>query len=229
MDSLTGDAWQKAFRFLALDRLQTRLHRWRFNLVTGATSEEQLTDSITEFGMINAGYAGRDYRYAYAATGKPGWFLFDGLVKHDLHTGSEERFAFDDGVYGSETAMAPRSNVAGRAAPGSNVAGRAAPGTGSTGEDDGYLVTLTTDMTDDASYCLVFDAARVADGPVCKLRSARTDFQRHPLDLGRRIDRCGAGSRPTTRPPRSGCRWSSPSPTPSPACSDCSATNGRCW
>ena len=26
----------KAFRFLALDRLQTRLHRWRFNLVTGA-------------------------------------------------------------------------------------------------------------------------------------------------------------------------------------------------
>ena len=113
-------------------------------------TEEQLTDSITEFGMINAGYAGRDYRYTYAATGKPGWFLFDGLVKHDLQTGTEERFAFDDGVYGSETAMAPRI--------------------GSAGEDDGYLVTLTTDMNDDASYCLVFDAARVADGPVCKLR-----------------------------------------------------------
>ena len=150
VDSLTGDKWEKAFRFLALDRLQTRLRRWRFNLVTGATTEEQLTDSITEFGMINAGYAGRDYRYTYAATGKPGWFLFDGLVKHDLHTGAEERFAFDDGVYGSESAMAPR--------------------VGSTGEDDGYLVTLTTDMTDDASYCLVFDAARVADGPVCKLQ-----------------------------------------------------------
>jgi carotenoid cleavage dioxygenase len=30
-------------------------------------------------------------------------------------------------------------------------------------------VTLTTDMNDDASYCLVFDAARVTDGPVCKL------------------------------------------------------------
>ena len=36
-------------------------------------------------------------------------------------------------------------------------------------EDDGYLVTLTTDMNDDASYCLVFDAARVGDGPVCKI------------------------------------------------------------
>jgi carotenoid cleavage dioxygenase len=149
VDTGAGSKWQRAFRFLALDRLQTRLHRWRFNLVTGQTTEERLTDAITEFGMINAGYAGIPYRYTYAATGKPGWFLFDGLVRHDLHTGAEQRFAFDDGVYGSETAMAPR--------------------VGSTGEDDGYLVTLTTDMTADASYCLVFDAARVADGPVCKL------------------------------------------------------------
>ncbi len=71
------------------------------------------------------------------------------MVSHDLHTGTEQRFAFDDGVYGSETAMAPR--------------------VGSTGEDDGYLVTLTTDMNADASYCLVFDAARLDDGPVCTL------------------------------------------------------------
>jgi carotenoid cleavage dioxygenase len=41
---------------------------------------------------------------------------------------------------------------------------------GSRAEDDGYLVTLTTDMNDDASYCLVFDAARLEDGPVCKLQ-----------------------------------------------------------
>jgi carotenoid cleavage dioxygenase-like enzyme len=148
-DNGMGDKWQRAFRFLALDRMQARLHRWRFNLTTGHVAEEQLSDSITEFGMINSGYAGTPYRYTYAATGKPSWFLFDGLVKHDLHTGSEQRFAFEDGVYGSETAMAPR--------------------VGSTAEDDGYLVTLTTDMTADASYCLVFDAARVDDGPVCKL------------------------------------------------------------
>ncbi|HEY5845140.1 MAG TPA: carotenoid oxygenase family protein [Mycobacterium sp.] len=147
--SLTGDKWEKAFRFLALDRLQSRLHRWRFNLVTGQTREEQLTDTITEFGMINGEVAGGHYRYTYAATGKPGWFLFDGLVKHDLKTGTEEHYSFGDGVYGSETAMAPR--------------------VGSSAEDDGYLVTLTTDVNNDASYCLVFDAARVADGPVCKL------------------------------------------------------------
>lgn len=142
--------WEKLFRFLALDRMQARLHRWRFNLVTGAVKEESLSDSISEFGMINADYATSPYRYVYAASGKPGWFLFDGLVKHDLLTGGEERYSFGEGVYGSETAMAPRVG-------------------GSGAEDDGYLVTLTTDMTADASYCLVFDAARVGDGPVCKL------------------------------------------------------------
>jgi carotenoid cleavage dioxygenase-like enzyme len=150
VDNGPGDKWQRAFRFLALDRMQARLHRWRLNLVSGAVREEQLSDRITEFGMINSGYAGGAYRYTYAATGQPGWFLFDGLVKHDLQTGAEERYAFEDGVYGSETAMAPR--------------------VGGTGEDDGYLVTLTTDMNADASYCLVFDAGRVGDGPVCKLQ-----------------------------------------------------------
>ncbi|KMO74114.1 apocarotenoid-15,15'-oxygenase [Mycolicibacterium chubuense] len=152
-DNGMGNKWQRAFRFLALDRMQARLHRWRFNLVTGEVREEQLSDSISEFGMINPDHAGLRYRYTYAATGKPAWFLFDGLLKHDLHTGREERFAFGDGVYGSETAMAPRTGG----------------GAGDRAEDDGYLVTLTTDMNADASYCLVFDAARVGDGPVCTL------------------------------------------------------------
>ena len=71
------------FRFLAQDIMQTRLHRWRMNLVTGATSEQDLSDSCTEFGTINSGFGGRPYRYNYAATNEPGWFLFNGLVKHD--------------------------------------------------------------------------------------------------------------------------------------------------
>ncbi|TWP38685.1 apocarotenoid-15,15'-oxygenase [Leekyejoonella antrihumi] len=149
-DDGTGDKWQRAFRYLALDRQQTRLHRWRFNLVTGLVKEESLSDSITEFGMMNANFATKDYRYVYAASGKPGWFLFDGMVRHDLERGTEDRYSFGDGVYGSETAMAPR--------------------VGGSDEDDGYLVTLTTDLGADASYCLVFDAARVGDGPVCKLK-----------------------------------------------------------
>lgn len=149
-DNGTGTQWERAFRFLALDRMQTRLHRWRLNMATGLVKEESLSDSITEFGMMNPAYATKSHRFVYAATGKPGWFLFDGLVRHDLDRGTEEGFSFGEGVYGSETVMAPR--------------------VGSSGEDDGYLVTITSDMGADSSYCLVFDASRVGDGPVCKLQ-----------------------------------------------------------
>ncbi len=146
----TASITDRAWRFLALDQLQTRLHRWRLNLVTGQVTEGPLTDTISEFGMINGGHAGRPYRYAWAANGEPGWFLFNGLTRHDLKTGSEDHLSLGEGVFGSETAMAPR--------------------VGSAGEDDGYLITLTTDMNADASYCLVLDAARLSDGPVCKLK-----------------------------------------------------------
>ena len=73
-----------------------------------------MSDSITEFGMINSGYAGRDYRYIYAATGKPGWFLFDGLVKHDLNTGAEERFASATGCSAARRRWRPASEAPSR-------------------------------------------------------------------------------------------------------------------
>ena len=145
-----ADDRMRMFRYLALDWMQTRLHRWRLNLVTGTVREEHLRDDFTEFGMINARHAGRPYRYVYAATARPGWFLFDGLVKHDTTTGRDERLKLDDGVFCSETVMAPR--------------------VGSTAEDDGYLVTFTTDMNRDLSECLVIDAANVEDGPVARIR-----------------------------------------------------------
>ena len=60
-----------------------------------------------------------------------------------------------------------------------------APRVGSISEDDGYLVTITTDMNADASYCLVFDAARIGDGPVCKLALPERRFEWNALDVGR--------------------------------------------
>ena len=41
------------YRYLDLEQLQARPHRWRFNLVTGQTKEEPLSDRIMEFGMVN--------------------------------------------------------------------------------------------------------------------------------------------------------------------------------
>lgn len=142
--------YERMSRFISLDGFQSRLHRWRMNLVTGACSEESLTDSITEFGMINARYGGRPHRYTYAATGVPGRFLFNGLTRHDSVTGEEVHFALPDGVFGSETSVAPRPGAA--------------------AEDDAYLVTLVTDMNDDSSSALVFHAADIAAGPIATVK-----------------------------------------------------------
>jgi carotenoid cleavage dioxygenase len=138
------------YRHIDLEQLEARPHRWRFNLATGATKEEPLSDRIMEFGMINGTRGGQPYRYAYNMTGAPGWFLFDGLVKHDLETGSEQRYEFGDGVFASESPFAPRP--------------------GATAEDDGYLLTLTTDIGRDRSECFVFHAADITAGPVARVR-----------------------------------------------------------
>ena len=134
-----GDDWYRSFyRHIDLQTLQPRAHRWRLNLVTGQVKEEDLSDTCMEFGMINGRYAGLPYRYTYNMTGHPGWFLFDGIVKQDVLTGAEKRFAFGDGVFGSETPMAPRA--------------------GATAEDDGYLLTFTTDVNTDCSEALILSA-----------------------------------------------------------------------
>jgi carotenoid cleavage dioxygenase len=128
---------------------QPKLHRWRFNLKDGTTREERLDDRVLEFGMFNQRYAGRKYRYAYSTTTKPGWFLFDGFVKHDLETGESESLKLGEGRFASEAPFAPR--------------------TGASEEDDGYLVSFVTDENRGVSECVLIDARRLKDGPVCRI------------------------------------------------------------
>ncbi len=113
--------------------------------------EERLTDTVSEFGMINQQHAGTAYRYSYAATALPGWFLFSGIVRHDVVTG------------GRGALPVRRRRVRQRDRDG---AARRRP----TGEDDGYLITITSDVNRDLSECLVFDARRLSDGPIARVR-----------------------------------------------------------
>ena len=128
---------------------QPKLHRWRFNLADGTTREERLDDRVLEFGMIDARVAGRKHRYVYSTTSKPGWFLFNGFVKHDLDTGESWTLMLEDGRYASEAPFAPRI--------------------GSTAEDDGYLVSFITDENRGTSECILIDAADIEAGPVCRI------------------------------------------------------------
>jgi carotenoid cleavage dioxygenase len=137
------------FQMLDINAVGAHAYRWRFNLRTGAVTEGPLEDGISEFGMINPRHAGKPYRYTWAATAKPGWFLFDGLVRLDVETGQREEYRFPDGVYASESPMAPRPDIG--------------------AEDDGYVVTFVTDMNSDTSSCLVFAAHDITAGPVAEV------------------------------------------------------------
>jgi len=137
------------FRFLDLFTMEARAHRWRFNLKTGECREESLSERIQEFGMINGRYGGRPHRYSYNALPVEGWFGFKGIVKMDLERGTEEVFELPEGVFASETVMAPRI--------------------GSRAEDDGYLVTFTMDLREDQSQCCIFDAPHPSAGPIAKV------------------------------------------------------------
>jgi carotenoid cleavage dioxygenase-like enzyme len=140
---------EHVFQSLDLFNLATRPHRWRFNMVTGQTREERITDRVLEFGMINGRYSGRRYRYSYSALPAEGWFGFRGIVKYDHQLGSEEVITLPDGVFASETVMAPRD--------------------GSQAEDDGYLITFTIDMNQDRSECLILDAANPTNEPIARI------------------------------------------------------------
>ena len=94
--------------YLAEHSFRSKLHRWRFNLVDGTTREERLDERIMEFGMINQRFAGRKYRYAFSTVSKPGWFLFEGFVKHALVAGTAETYRLPEGCYASEAPFAPR-------------------------------------------------------------------------------------------------------------------------
>jgi carotenoid cleavage dioxygenase-like enzyme len=116
---------------------------------TGTVTEGPLEAALSEFGMINPVIAGKPYQYSWAMTTKPGWYLFDGLVRLDATTGQRQQYKFPEGVYGSESPMAPSP-------------------TGES-EDDGYVLTFTTDMNTNSSHCQIFDARDIETGPIAKV------------------------------------------------------------
>jgi carotenoid cleavage dioxygenase len=125
------------------------LHRWCFDLKTGRTRERRLDERLLEFGTINQQYAGRRHRYTYSTTTLPGWFLFNGFVKHDLDTGESWTVALEPGRYASEPVFAPRIDAR--------------------DEDDGYLLSFVMDQNTGVSECLLIDARHFDAGPVCRI------------------------------------------------------------
>lgn len=137
-------------RMLAYLRLDAQLWRYRFDLTTGRTVEGPRDEDNTEFPSIDSRMVGRRNRFAYNVhIAREDTLLFDGIVRYDLHTGERQDHRFGAGRWGSEAPFAPRD--------------------GSTGEDDGYLVSFVTDERENRSEVVVLDAADLAAGPVCRI------------------------------------------------------------
>jgi carotenoid cleavage dioxygenase-like enzyme len=66
-----------------------------------------------------------------------------------LQSGASTRLEFGPDRFGSEAPFAPRL--------------------GATAEDDGYLLSFITDERSKTSECLIVDARRIADGPICRI------------------------------------------------------------
>ena len=140
---------ERMMAFLDLHLLKPSLHRWIFNLKTGATREEKIDDRVLEFGTINHAYDTTKHRFTYSCIPTKGFFTFDGFSKQDLTTGSFQSYKFEENIFGSEISFAPKINAI--------------------DEDDGYLVSITTDLNTNTSECVLFDAKNINSGPVCTM------------------------------------------------------------
>ncbi|WP_405496670.1 carotenoid oxygenase family protein [Streptomyces sp. NBC_00096] len=114
--------------------------RWVIDMISGSV-DEQITDDLpVEFPTLNEEYLGVENRYQYAVSfpderGFGGY----GLVKYDRTTGTRRIHEVGDARMPSEAVFVPAAGAA--------------------NEDDGYLLTVVSDLKQNASQLLVLDAS----------------------------------------------------------------------
>ncbi|RSS50204.1 carotenoid oxygenase family protein, partial [Streptomyces sp. WAC06614] len=114
--------------------------RWVVDLAAGTVDEQIIDDLAVEFPTLNEDYLGSENRYQYAICfpDEKGFGGY-GVVKYDRTTGARRILQVGDARMPSEAVFVPAA--------------------GATDEDDGYLLTVVSDLKQDASQLLVLDAA----------------------------------------------------------------------
>jgi len=148
--SETEDHNARIMAHLDKHETKTRLHRFVFDLTSGATSLTKLSDEIVEFPVCANHVKGYPYQFAYASLFEPGQWLMNGLMKFDLSNATTNLYEYGEQCYGGEVHFAARKN--------------------STAEDDGYLIVFVQDLKNDKSECQILDAQAIEQGPVCRIQ-----------------------------------------------------------
>lgn len=128
------------------------LHRFRFNLKTGAVSEETLDERGMEFPRVSDARVGRKNRYGYCVqlgVGEGG-LQFSTHLKFDLQTGKAEEHHYGEGCNPGEAVFVGAEGC-------------------DSDSDDGYLLSYVYDEKDDKSALVVLDASRFGAEPLARI------------------------------------------------------------
>lgn len=127
-----------------------RLHRYEVDLATKSVREGSLDDLAIEFPRVKESLTGLHHRIGYAVwshgnVGSDG----GGLVRYDLESGTREVYDGGGEHVPSEALFVPASETA--------------------AEGEGWLLAYFFDRARGASSLSVFDATRLAGGPVARI------------------------------------------------------------
>jgi len=132
------------------------LYEWRFNIKPGETQEKPLYPDMNcgvEFPVINLKLLGRRIQFIYAVRFSHIKKLgIDGLIKFDLVTNKYIIFEYPPNCSAGEAVFVPKQDAE--------------------SEDDGYLITYVTNMTDEnniTSQCWVMDAKNFGSEPLARI------------------------------------------------------------
>jgi carotenoid cleavage dioxygenase len=129
------------------------LHRWILDPATGRAADEPLDDLVTEFPSINDDHTGALNRYGYAiampGAGQDGY----STMKLDTVTGERQLLSHGEHRMPGEAVFVPAAD--------------------GTAEDDGYLLTIVSDLKANASQLLVLDATDLRKDPVATVELPR--------------------------------------------------------
>ncbi len=119
------------------------LHRWSFDLRTGAVAEQQLDDVSHGFPRIDDRRTGLLNRFGWAVGARPGSGVgmhdASNVFKYDLQTGARTMHDLGPNVSSGEPVFVPAGESA--------------------GEDEGYLMTFVHDSATGRSSFVVLDAS----------------------------------------------------------------------
>ncbi len=126
---------------------QGKVRRWRINLKTRSLNEEIVDGSAHEYPTVDPLRVGLPYRHAYLATGRPREWWTSGTVRLDMESGARDSFAAQPNQCLGEPVFVPRQGG---------------------GTDEGWLLVESLDGGTEVTSLLVFDAERVANGPIAE-------------------------------------------------------------